>query len=208
MRFVVCDLRGRLSDVTVGKLEKGDGGMGGWVSAITPKLPDAAIGLALSGVANPTPRRARSQSLQNTVYQKTIASLLRSKGLSVSKPRLTQHLRVDLNGDKVDEVVLCAHSNDTLGTVPGAKAGDYAVAALRFLSRGTVKTVPLTISIHRKNVEFDASERFDVIAVADINGDGKMEIALHRRYYEGESLDIITFDGNNVRHVLSGSWGA
>ena len=37
-----------------------------------------------------------------------------------------------------------------------------------------------------------------VLGVADLNGDGRMEVALHTWYYEGAGVTVFEFDGDGV----------
>jgi D-Tyr-tRNAtyr deacylase len=57
----------------------------------------------------------RAQALANPTYESVVAAMLRAKNIKVARGRLTQHLRVDLNGDGTEEVLLVAHSRDSIG---------------------------------------------------------------------------------------------
>lgn len=51
-------------------------------------------------------------------------------------------------------------------------------------------------------------ENYRVLDVADLNGDGLMEIVVHTWYYEGAGVDVYTYDGASVTDVLSSGCGS
>jgi len=219
-RFSVYNRRAKVGNLTTKKVEAADG-VGGYYAETTAKLPNSRADrdvnsfssesmLALSGVARPMPRLPREQSLTASLYRRAAAQLLRKKGLKLSQARLTQHWRLDLNGDKIEEVLLTAHSRDVMGKEPRANKGDYALAALRLVDRGKVRTVPLEVDAYTSDAHGGAvaAARFSLMGCYDIDGDGRMEIALSTGYYEGFGVIIFKFDGKNVAPVLSAGWGA
>lgn len=218
-RFAAFDLSGARGAQTLRTVGPGEG-YGGWAAdatgTLTGKADAPAIALA-GALAPPLPagRVPRPQTLSGpgaAIYEQAAASLLRAKGLTVSRPRLTQHLRVDLNGDGTDEVLLCAHSRPELGREPGALRGDYALAALRFVSGpgGKVTTAPLGVEAYTRdsNEGPSASNRYTLLGCVDVDGDGRLEIALGTGYYEGWGVEFYSFDGRRVRRVLEAGWGA
>ncbi len=208
--FTRYDLRGQAKRLVVGTPELGEA-VGGWfatqVNASTNRAPQEVPLLALSGAANPIRRIPRPQSLRNPVYERSAAALLRGKGLTIKRVRLTQHLRIDLNGDGTEEVLLSAHSRDAVGREPRVQRGDYALVALRFAAGGRVRTVPLVREVNTRAIPFSAPNGYRILGCADINGDGRLEIALYSHYYEGDGIEIFTFDGKAVRSVITAGWG-
>jgi hypothetical protein len=47
-----------------------------------------------------------------------------------------------------------------------------------------------------------------VLDVADLNGDGRMEVLVHAWYYEGASVIVYTYDGTDFTQVLATGCGA
>ncbi len=153
------------------------------------------------------PRLPRAQNPNQESYQRAVATLLRARGLNVTRAKLTQLLRVDLNGDGVEEVLMVAQSRPDYGHTPQEKSGDYSIIALRYVDKGVAKTAILDASISKKDVAFSAPGYFEVMSCVDVDGDGKMEIVGANGYYEGNGFEVWQFDGRSVKSVISDGWG-
>jgi hypothetical protein len=208
--FQAVGLNGAAGRFRIGTAEANEEA-GGWSAEASGSLPRGVPFLALAGggAVRPVPRPVRPQPLKNPTYQAAVADLLKAKGVAAPRLRLTRLLRVDLNGDGVDEVLVCAHSREGIGReMGGAQAGDYGLAVLRFVGRaGRVQTAPLALEVYpARNIQA-ATQRNDVVACADLNGDGKMEVVLASEYYEGGGAAVYAFDGRAVRRVLNAASG-
>jgi hypothetical protein len=149
------------------------------------RLEGLAIG---SGVTwNPMPRAATpfAASVAKRLYRASIATLLKSKGLTRPVVGPVRAWKADLDGDGVDEVILESSTWNGENMTPSAKAGDYAIVAIRQVVGGKPKTTLLAAEVIRKNVEFSAPTRFRLAAILDLNGDGTMEFVVDDEYYEG-----------------------
>lgn len=127
-------------------------------------------------------------------YRAATVDFLAGRGLTVADPEIVQLLRTDLQGDGTDEVIMVAESINEPASLFAAE-GDYSVALLRVVVDGEVQTAVLGESVvtdlAEDEVPFILS--FRVPAVADLNGDGTMEIALMSAYYEGSGLEILEY---------------
>ena len=47
-----------------------------------------------------------------------------------------------------------------------------------------------------------------MVAVLDLNGDGRMEIVTYGRYYEGDWFDVFDLEGLAAKKVLTAGCGA
>lgn len=171
---------------------------------LKPK-PKAAEFVAFSGTTNPLPRKPRLHSNNTAVYRQAVADILRAKGIANPDVRITKIVRIDLEGDGVDEVVLSATRMNA--SIPSVSVGDYSLVVLRKVVNGKVQTIPLAEEYHLKAIEFAAPNTFTVPAIADFNGDGKLEIMLNWNYYEGSGAELYTVQGTKVTMVLSSGCG-
>ena len=206
-RFRLIGLKPRTSAATIGKPESGQE-VGGYFGQIGKPVSGAPL-LALGGWDEPALRRSiKPVSLHGHLAEDAAKLQLSKKGLKTSTIRLTQNLEVDLDGDGAPESLFCAHSRDEMGSVVHSAKGDYALAGIRFVANGKAETALLDGMAHTTAKESDATtHHYQIIACADIDGDGRLEIALYSSYYEGDGVDIYSFVGKKLKKVLSAGWG-
>ena len=60
----------------------------------------------------------------------------------------------------------------------------------------------------RKGDSFDAPNAYKVTGTFDVDGDGKLEIVIESRYYEGEEIKIYRCDPKKSEALLSVACGA
>ncbi len=147
------------------------------------------IGIGTGRTWNPVPRAARAINLNDKTYLTIVSGILRTKGLPKSKAVIEQAVKVDLDGDGTDEVVLTA-SNYGGKIAPSAKTGDYSFVLVRKIVGGKAKNIMIAEEYIKRNIEFGAPSRFEISAIADLNGDGKMEIVQFGEYYEGSGAGV------------------
>ena len=101
---------------------------------------------------------------------------------------IVQLVVTDLDGDGDDEaLVVFEHVQaDSIRGAPGDLSSVLLVDAddARFLDRAEVRSSTKVSG----PMKFRLIERFRIVDVADYNGDGTMEIAVHAWYYEGASV--------------------
>lgn len=176
-----------------------------WISS---EREEANSGIAVGAGAtwNLVPRVAKKMSLTDKTYLNIVGSILKAKGLPRAKPRIEQAVRIDLDGDGVEEVLISASSYAD-GIKPSAKAGDYSFVLLRKVVGGKVQNMMIAEEYIKKNIEFGAPSKFEVSAVLDLNGDGKMEIITYGNYYEGSWADIYEVKTNKPTKILGAGCG-
>lgn len=157
------------------------------------RRPESAInrGTALGTNRNwnPVPRTPKTINLNDKTYLKIVSDILRAKGLPRAKARIEQLVRVDLDGDGVQEVVLTAGTYE--GNIqPRVDANNYSFVLVRKIVAGKVKNIMIAEEYVKKNIDFGAPSRFEVSAIADLNGDKRMEIVLYGEYYEGSGASV------------------
>lgn len=142
--------------------------------------------IAVAGVADPRPRPVDVWNPEAPVYQQAAAEVATRLGAS-TPVTVTQLLRTDLDGDGTLEVLVAAeHVTDPEGLSP--QVGDWSVVFLRRVVGDGVATDVLASSVVHGTG--DRLERIQIAALADLNGDGTMEVALSGRSATGEWTSI------------------
>lgn len=155
-----------------------------------PEIPGGflevdALAIQTQGEVRPSP--VELLGLSTPAYITATSELLETRVAGIPIITLTQVIRTDLEGDGVDEVIVAA------STIPddliSSQVGDYSIVYLRKVIEGEVQTAILGLSIVEdlENL-FQNLAVFEVAAVADLNGDGKMEIVLNGTVWEGAFL--------------------
>jgi hypothetical protein len=172
-------------------------------------------GVAVGGPWNAMPRVPKMLSTKDPASRRVVARLLARKGFRRPVINVTQVLRVDLDGDGVEEALISAtHLAEGLSTGGGpmavhARPGDYSLVVLRKIVRGRVRDIILTEGYFpRPNSEQWTPTQDEVAAIVDINGDGRMEIILHGGYYEGSWATVFALKGNGVENLFGCGCGA
>ena len=146
---------------------------------------DFGVAIGSTGGWNPAPRQLKPIDLENATYKTVVANFLKKKGIARPVVKIKEAFRIDLEGDGVEEVVLSATYYKG-GLTPGAAPGDYSFVMIRKAVGRTVTDHLLEGEFHLKKIVFGAPTENHISAIADLNGDGKMEIVLYGAYYEGE----------------------
>ncbi|HEY0379124.1 MAG TPA: hypothetical protein VGC87_19565 [Pyrinomonadaceae bacterium] len=172
-------------------------------------------GVAVGGDWNAMPRVPQMMSTNDPVYRQLVAGILRRHGFARPKVNITQVIRIDLDGDGKEEVLLSAtHLAGGLGGADRgmaihAQPGDYSFVLLRRIVKGRVRDIPLVEEYFpRRRSEPWTPNQHKVAAVLDLNGDGRMEVVLHGAYYEGSWSSVVRLDGDDVVDVFSCGCGA
>jgi hypothetical protein len=171
--------------------------------------------IALAAPWNALPRKPRAMDTTQQVYVDAARDFLKTKGIDQPKVKIDSILRVDLDGDGEDEVLISAtnyFSKDERLPMR-SPAGSYSMVFLRRVVAGKVESQLVEGEFHpkayvRKEDSFDAPNAYKVIATLDLDGDGKMEIVVGSNYYEGEAITIYRCDPKKVEALLSVACGA
>ncbi len=125
-------------------------------------------------------------------------------GLDVPEPPIKQLLRVDLEGDGVNEVIVVAEDvTESLF----AEIGDYSIAFLRKTVGGSVQDIVLGESVITDEDQLPFINSYSIGAVADLSNDGKMEIVLSAAYYEGLGVEVWEYVDDSQGAVMQISQG-
>src|SRR6266545_1489345 len=183
--------------------------------SLSPNPDKGAI--ALAAPWNALPRKVQILDATQQVYVDAARDFLKTKGIEQPKVKIENILRIDLDGDREDEVLISATNYFRKDeSVPmRSPAGSYSMVILRRVVAGKVETQLIEGEFYPKAYpkaaqeegRFNAPNAYKVIAVLDLDGDGKMEIVARSDYYEGGATTIYRCDPKKVEELLSVSCG-
>ena len=205
-RYHLYTLTGKLGEAAGGKPEFEEQSRTFYVHVKPEPRPESDV-IGVCGDWEALPRKPKIMATKQKVYQDAVRSLLTQKGLASAPVNITQILRVDLEGDGVEEVLVSAtHPRSDYLSFSNEK-NDYSFVMLRKIVKGKVETIVLEGEFYPKKGE-TTPNRHLVCGVLDLNGDGKLEVLVRWQYYEGRGVDVYTVQGKTKELVLSGGYGA
>jgi hypothetical protein len=174
--------------------------------------------IAIAAPWNALPRKPQVTDPTQKVYLDAVRDFLKTKGIEQPEVKIDGILRVDLDGDGEEEVLISAtnyfRKDDSVPM--RSPAASYSMVLLRRVVAGKVETQLIVGEFYPKAYpkaaqeegRFDAPNAYKVIATLDVDGDGKMEVVIHSHYYEGEETTICRCEPKKVEALLSVSCGA
>ena len=143
--------------------------------SLSSKPKDGVIGLAATW--NALPRKAVIADATQSVYVEAVRDFLKTRGIADPKVRITRILRVDLDGDGEEEVLISAtnyfsedESDHSAAPFPEApiespRPGSYSVVILRSVVARKVQTQLVAGEVYQKPDESVAPNVSQVTAV-------------------------------------------
>ncbi len=175
--FKVYTLSKHVDTVTGGKASLPEQGEG--VEFELNKAVPTSLALACDWDALPRIPRSEKPTI---LYEKEIEKILLAHGVKPNGIAIVQQLRVDLDGDGKDEVLLNARSKENYEDQP--KPGNFRIVLVRKLIGTTVQTFVLTASLCPQQVPFATGltvQSFTITGVLDIDGDGQQEVEIYEQ---------------------------
>lgn len=146
------------------------------------------------------PRSPRAINPHDATYVRIVGDILRQKGITRPEVKITDAYKIDLDGDGTEEVVIAANRTST-------SPGNYSLILLRKVFGGAAKNIFLSEIYYPKEASTSQIENH-ITAIADLNGDGNLEIVVHHSYYEGSGSYVIELEGAKPKVVLECFCGA
>jgi hypothetical protein len=129
-----------------------------------------------------------------------VQDLLRARGAQFKKVEQRRAFTADLDGDGKPETILSIASTTDLAPGSDAHAGDYG--ALLIFPKGGKPTKDSIAQWGAFTGEGGVGLWFsDIRAIADLDGDGKMEVVLSTGYQLGPGAAIVGLQGGRWRVV-------
>lgn len=177
-----------------------------YVSIETVEKAESGVALSSNAKWNATPRIPKVINSNNRVYRGIVRKFIQTKGIKRPNVKIQKILRVDLEGDGQNEVIIQA-SNRTGGPGFETKAGEYSFIMLRKIVDGRVKNIVLMEDFVTKNSPSDIPYNFELSAILDLDADGKMEIVTYGAYYEGAWVEAYQIKQGKANKILETGCG-
>jgi len=176
---------------------------------LSPKIEHGVIALAASW--NALPRKPQVVDPTQEVYVNAVRDFLVEQGIGDPKIKIKRIVRIDLEGDGEEEVLISATNylgKDDEVLMHSPEQGSYSIVLLRRVVAGKVQTEIVAGDIYPKPDSQNTPNVYNVTAVLDLNGDGKLEVVVHSMYYEGGATKIYRCQPANVTELLEVWCGA
>ena len=209
----IFGVEGKLGEVVNKELRRSipEGTYAGWSVPVTRgETASQPYALVIQGSWPSAGTESVPVPLDSLEVKKIVSDYLKHHGLRVENPIITQAYQVDLFGDGRLETLITAHSD--LGVLRDKEEGIvYGLTLLRTGTPEKGKTIVIAGCSYRKSVALSIDEVtrlngprefYRLIALHDIDGDGRKEIVLYRAKDEGTQIDVYACKGLRVRRVL------
>ncbi|MFC6662070.1 hypothetical protein [Deinococcus multiflagellatus] len=174
-----------------------------------PVLPGGALFAGAGGPLQPRPVTVLPTA--NPTYAALVKAELQRRGLRAPVVTLTRLVRTDLDGNGAQEVLIeASRFRERSGDFPPpvGQPGDYSLLLLRHVVNGRAVTTvlgghvaPLTPWDPDAGAPMPMATLYRLVGVADLNGDGRMELALSSAYYEGAGVSVLEWRPAGVRRT-------
>lgn len=168
-------------------------------------LPDD-LSVGVAGNWEVTPRLVEGFLTDTPVYVDALTDWLVGKGFPDPVVEISQILRVDLEGDGTDEVLINAsHFSEPSGH--DVRSGDYSLVLMRKIVGASVATVPLVADYYYQVVENQFPLTYATTFPADLNNDGVLEVMVGVERWEGSGVMVYEINGTTISTVFEALCG-
>jgi hypothetical protein len=160
--------------------------------------------VAFSATWNPLPRKPKSADSNQKQHVDVVREFLHEHGFRDPIVHIRQIVSIDLDGDGQDEFVISATHYKTADKIPDESAPNtYSFVMIERVIEGKTKTELVDGEFYPQAKPDSAPNKFEIAALLDLNGDGKIDIVLRSAYYEGDEISVYEYQPSGVKKVLS-----
>ena len=148
----------------------------------------------------------RIMGASNDTYRDIACDWLHIKGFAASDLKIQRLIRTDLQGDGTDEVLI-NFENSEWNFFPPMGSEVYSVVLLRYIRGGEVVQEAVAHDMRQKLAEDPFQNlivRYEMRNLADVDGDGVLDLLMQSSYYEGHSFYFLPVLGPNKGKALGG----
>jgi hypothetical protein len=172
----------------------------------TDSYPLSGPAVGVTGSWDVVPRVAEEFPTDTPTYVDELTNWLKKKGFSEPVTEISQILRVDIEGDGTDEVLISAsHFVDPTGH--GVEYGDYSLVLMRKVVGDSVETVPVLANYYYQEYPLQFPLIYAMTFPADLDDDGVLEILVGVERWEGLGIIVFEIDGTTVVPIFEGLCG-
>ena len=161
-----------------------------------------ALGIACNW--NAMPRPVRMQNTQQALYQQEVRRIVEAHGIKAGTVVIHQLLRVDMDGDRQEEVVINASSSGEVD-----ETVSFRLMAVRKIIDGKVRTL-VPFAGFRTELYDDGGVsipgRLEIAGVLDVDGDGRQELLIRTQTGCSETTFVYKYHTGTFWRVLTGGW--
>ena len=172
----------------------------------TDSYPLSGPAVGVTGSWDVVPRVAEEFPTDTPTYVDEVTNWLKKKGFSEPVVEISQILRVDLEGDGIDEVLISA-SHFVEPTGHGVEHGDYSMVLMRKVVGDSVETVPILADYYDQEYPLQFPLTYAMTFPADLDDDGVLEILVGVERWEGSGIIVFEIDGITARPIFEGMCG-
>ena len=166
------------------------------------KMKQGAVAFAANW--NPLPRKPKLIDIKEKQHVNVVREFLREHGLRDPIVHISQIVSVDLDGDGQNEFVISAtHYKDGDEIPDESTANTYSFVVVERIGDGKPKAELVDGEFYPEAKSDAAPNKFEIAALLDLNGDGKIDIVVRSVYYEGDEISVYETKSSGFNKALS-----
>ena len=160
--------------------------------------------VAFAGTWNLLPQKPKALQSNQKAHTDIVREFLRERRFQNPIVHITQIVSVDLDGDGQDEFIISATHYKNGDNIPDESTPNtYSFVMIERAVERKAKTELVEGEFYPEARPDSAPNKFEIAALLDLNGDGKIDIVLRSIYYEGDEISVYETQPSGTKKVLS-----